>query len=196
MKNFLASTFEIFRIVILALIIVVPIRFFIFQPFLVQGQSMEPNFENGDYLIVDELTYRFSEPKRGEIIVFKVPQMERERQFKIFGFKLTLQESPRFIKRIIGLPGETIEISEGKIKITNDEGSFFLDESKYLPNDYTSGQLQVSLRENEYFVLGDNRTHSLDSRTIGPISKKFITGRVILRLWPINEISKIEVPAY
>jgi len=196
MKNFLASIFEILRIVVLALIIVVPVRFFIFQPFLVQGQSMEPNFENGDYLIVDELTYRFDEPKRGEIIVFKVPQMERERVTKIFGFKFSLKESPRFIKRVIGLPGETVEISDGKIKISNDEKNFSLDESKYLPTNYTLGQFQISLGKEEYFVLGDNRSHSLDSRSVGPISKKSIIGRVILRLWPIKEISKIETPVY
>ena len=196
MKNFLASIFEILRIVVLALIIVIPVRFFIFQPFLVQGQSMEPNFENGDYLVVDELTYRFGEPKRGEIIVFKVPQMERERVINIFGFKFSLKESPRFIKRVIGLPGETVEISDGKIKISNDEENFSLDESKYLSNNYTLGQFQISLGKEEYFVLGDNRSHSLDSRSIGPISKKFVIGRVILRLWPIKEISKIETPVY
>jgi len=195
MKNFLVSIFEILRIVVLALIIVVPVRFFIFQPFLVQGQSMEPNFENGDYLIVDELTYRFDEPKRGEIIVFKVPQMERERVTKIFGFKFSLKESPRFIKRVIGLPGETIEIFDGKIKISNGKENFSLDESKYLPANYTLGQFQISLGKEEYFVLGDNRSHSLDSRSVGPISKKFIIGRVILRLWPIKEISKIETPS-
>jgi len=196
MKNFLVSIFEILRIVVLALIIVIPVRFFIFQPFLVQGQSMEPNFENGDYLVVDELTYRFGEPKRGEIIVFKVPQMERERVINIFGFKFSLKESPRFIKRVIGLPGETVEISDGKIKISNDEENFSLDESKYLSNNYTLGQFQISLGKEEYFVLGDNRSHSLDSRSIGPISKKFVIGRVILRLWPIKEISKIESPRY
>lgn len=196
MKNFLASVFEILRIVILALIIVVPIRFFIFQPFLVQGQSMEPNFENGDYLIVDELTYKFKEPKRGEIVVFRVPQMGRERVINIFGFKFSLKESPRFIKRVIGLPGETIEIADGKIKISNEKENFFLDESKYLPQNSTLGQFQISLGKDEYFVLGDNRSHSLDSRSVGPISKKSIIGRVILRLWPIKEISKIEAPVY
>lgn len=196
MKNFFSPILEILKIVILALIIVVPIRFFIFQPFLVQGQSMEPNFENGDYLIIDELTYRFSSPKRGEVIVFKVPYMEREKTIKFFGFGITFTQSPRFIKRIIGLPGETIEIKEGKIKISNEKGSFYLDESNYLPNTFTPGEIKTSLKENEYFVLGDNRFHSLDSRSFGPISKEYITGRVILRLWPPKEISLIKLPSY
>jgi signal peptidase I len=96
---------EILQTVILALLIVLPIRLFIFQPFIVKGQSMEPTFEDGDYLIIDEITYRFREPKRGEVVVFKNPMNERQ----------------RFIKRIIGLPGETVEVSDGKIFISNGE---------------------------------------------------------------------------
>jgi len=139
---------------------------------------MEPNFENGDYLIVDEITYRFKKPERGEIIVFKLPQRQR------------------LIKRIIGLPGETIEISGGKIKIINSKGEFILDEKKYLSSTDSFGELKISLKENEYFVLGDNRLHSLDSRIFGPVKKDQIVGRVILRLWPLNSLSLFLKPFY
>jgi signal peptidase I len=180
MKNFLASIFEILRIVILALIIVLPIRFFIFQPFVVKGASMEPNFDQGDYLIIDEISYRFREPKRGEVIVFKFP----------------LNPSQRFIKRIVGLPGETVEIKEGKVIIKSEGKVQTLDE-KYLPSiNFDNREYNFTLKENEYFVLGDNRNFSYDSRYFGPLNKKFIIGRVILRLWPIKNISKIEVPVY
>jgi signal peptidase I len=169
---------EIFQTVILALLIVLPIRLFIFQPFIVKGQSMEPNFEDGDYLIIDEITYRFREPKRGEVVVFKNPMNERQ----------------RFIKRIVGLPGETVEISDGKIFISNGEKKVL--NEPYLNYSFTFGDIKITLGSDEFFVLGDNRQFSLDSRRFGPIKKKEIVGRVLLRLWPIYSFAKIEAPAY
>lgn len=180
MKNFFSFLFETAKIVILAVIIVVPIRYFIFQPFFVQGMSMEPNFYDGDYLIVDEITYRFMNPQRGEVVVFKYPQ----------------RPSQRYIKRIIGLPEETISIKEGQISIINKNGTWVLDESDYLFDAYTDGEIKVSLSENEYFVLGDNRDFSSDSRRWGALSREFIVGKVYLRAWPFTALAKIEAPAY
>lgn len=181
MKNFFSYFAEIFKIIILALLIVVPIRYFVFQPFIVKGASMEPNFENNDYLIIDELTYRVREPERGEIVVFKYP----------------LNPSQRFIKRIIGLPGETIEIKDNKITILDNDKSFILDESKYLPlTTATGGDIRVSLKGNEYFVLGDNRTASFDSRGWGQLPRNNIIGKVILRLWPTSDFTKFLQPEY
>jgi signal peptidase I len=170
---------EIFQTVILALLIVLPIRLFIFQPFIVKGQSMEPNFEDGDYLIIDEITYRLRPPKRGEVVVFKNPMNERQ----------------RFIKRIIGLPGETVMVENGKIYISNGEKKL-LNETNYLPVSFTLGEIEITLGKDEYFVLGDNRQFSLDSRRFGPIKKKEIVGRVLLRLWPIYSFAKFETPTY
>ncbi|MBC7073886.1 signal peptidase I [Candidatus Parcubacteria bacterium] len=172
MKNVFLFFLELLKTVILALAIVIPIRYFIFQPFIVKGNSMEPNFKTGNYLIIDEITYRFRNPKRGEIVVFKYPG----------------NEAQKYIKRVIGLPGETVEIFDGKIKITNEKGSFYLDESSYLRQSQTFGELKITLGEDEYFVLGDNRLSSYDSRMFGPVKRKEIIGRVILRLFPLNEI--------
>src|SRR4030043_174613 len=170
-KKFFSFVWEILKIVIIALVIVVPIRYFLFQPFFVKGQSMEPNFENGDYLIVDEISYRFREPQRGEVVVFKYPR----------------NLSQRYIKRIIGLPGEKIEIKDGKILIFNANGIQALDESNYLPiYIVTPGVIQTSLAENEYFVLGDNRPSSSDSRYWGPLPREDIIGRVFFRAWPFT----------
>jgi len=184
MKNFLKSTifslWEVLKIVIVALLIVVPIRYFIFQPFFVRGQSMEPNFQSGDYLIIDEISYRFSEPQRGDVIVFKYPK----------------NPSQRFIKRIIGLPGETIEIENGKVMIYRGGQEIMLDESNYLSVLETPGDIQISLQENEYFVLGDNRFLSSDSRRWGSLSRENIVGRVFLRAWPFTVLAKIETPNY
>lgn len=182
MRKFFYFAWEVAKIVIIALLIVVPIRYFLFQPFFVRGDSMKPNFENSDYLIIDEISYRFREPLRGEVIVLKYPN----------------NPSQRYLKRIVGLPGETIEIKDGKVIIYEDDSNFFvLDESDYLPESLkTSGNLQISLAENEYFVLGDNRTFSSDSRKWGTLPGENIIGRVFLRAWPVTSLAKIEAPAY
>lgn len=183
MKKFLSFIWEIAKIVIIALLIVIPIRYFLFQPFFVRGQSMEPNFCDGDYLIVDEISYRFRDPQRGEVIVFKNPQNPLQ----------------RYIKRITGLPGETIEIEDGKLIISKESKTRVLDESVYLATAvYTpsKGFKSISLGPDQYFVLGDNRTNSTDSRILGALSKDKIIGRVFFRAWPFAALAKIEIPTY
>ena len=138
MKSFFLFIWESLKIVLVALLIVVPIRYFLFQPFFVIGQSMEPNFNNGDYLIVDEISYRFLEPKRGEVIVFKYPD----------------NPTQRYIKRIIGLPGETIEIESGEIAIFSVDQFLTLDESGYLPDLVeTSGNIKIFVIAKGYFDI-------------------------------------------
>jgi len=179
--SFFSFVWEILKVVVIALIIVIPIRYFIFQPFFVKGQSMEPNFENGDYLIIDELSYRFSEPKRGDVIVFRYPY----------------NPSQRYIKRVIGLPGEKVEVKNGSVTISSEDGSQVLDEKTYLPQGLsTPGSANILLNQDEYFVLGDNRPVSSDSRIWGTLPKQNIIGKVFLRAWPINALAKIEVPVY
>jgi len=181
MKKFLSSIWEIAKIAITALLIVVPIRYFLFQPFFVSGQSMEPNFETGDYLLVDELSYRLRQPQRGEVVVFKYPE----------------NLSQRYIKRIIGLPGETVEVKAGEVFIYRQGKTQELDESSYLAGKTrTPGAVKVTLAADEYFVLGDNRAVSYDSRRWGALPRKDIVGRVFLRAWPFRALAKIEVPAY
>jgi len=174
--------FEILEIVVIAALIVVPIRYFLFQPFIVRGDSMEPNFENGDYLLIDEISFRFREPKRGEVVVFKLPN----------------QPSNRYIKRIIGLPGETVQIANGKVILFGENGKAqILDESNYLKNNLeTPGNVKITLGNNEFFVLGDNRQFSSDSRAWGALPRENIIGRAFFRAFPFDKFSKIETPAY
>ena len=176
---------EVAKIVILAFVIVIPIRLFLFQPFVIQGSSMEPNFHNADYLIVDELSYRFQQPERGQVIVFKYP----------------LDTSKRFIKRVIGLPGETVEVKDGHVAITEVDGKKMILDETYLPAGLQTeaigmGSGPIKLGTGEYFVLGDNRPYSSDSRVWGDVPQNDIIGKVELRLWPLNEIAKIEMPKY
>lgn len=135
---------DFFKFIFIVAIIVIPIRLWVAQPFLVNGASMEPTYDNGNYLIIDELSYHLKDPQRNDVIVFRYPK----------------NPSQFFIKRIIGLPGETVNKNDG----------------------------EITLGEGEYFVMGDNRDASSDSRIWGPVPEKLITGRVLVRLWPIKKI--------
>ncbi len=163
---------EIAKFTIISIAIVAPIRFFIAQPFIVRGESMDPTFENGQYLIVDEVSYYNNLPERGDVIVFKYPKDERK----------------YFIKRIIGLPGEKIKIIDGKVSVF----SIAYPEGKVLDEPYIQDlsfeNTSASLGTDEYFAMGDNRSNSLDSRIWGPLPKKNIIGRVLVRLFPFQEI--------
>jgi len=179
LRNVAWSFFEVVETLVISLVAVFLVRAFIAQPFLVSGSSMEPNFYNGNYLLVDELSYRFREPERGEVVVFKYPK-----NHKSF-----------YIKRIIGLPGETIEISRGEVSIKKGEEELRLGE-EYIAPAWTSGNTEVALGEGEYFVMGDNRNFSFDSRSWGSLESDEIVGIVRLRLWPINEVMAFEKPTY
>jgi signal peptidase I len=171
---------ELAQIIIIAAAIIIPIRYFLIQPFIVKGASMEPNFEDNEYLIIDELSFRFRDIERGEIIVFEPPT----------------NESQYYIKRVIGLPGETVQIKNGQITIyNNDFPNGFIIHEDYI-GEYTSGEEYVVLGEEEYFVMGDNRDVSLDSRVIGPIPQDNIIGRVWLRGLPVSKAGFIEAPDY
>jgi signal peptidase I len=161
---------ELVHVVVISLAIILPIRYFLIQPFYVKGASMEPNFYDHEYLIIDEISYRFSEPERGEIVVFRYPNDPR--QF--------------FIKRIIGMPGERIVINNGQITIYNDNSpnGHLLSEDSYLGTVFTPGNKDITLGDDEYYLMGDNRSASMDSRSFGPVPERFVVGKVLFRGWP------------
>lgn len=178
---------EIIKLAAIALVIIVPVRFFLIQPFYVKGASMEPNFHDFEYLIIDELSYRFHEPARGEVIVFRYPRNPQE----------------FFIKRVMGLPGEEVQVKNGAIYIFNKEHpeGWKLNEPYLSPGKVTdaNSENKILLKENEYYVFGDNRDASQDSRSFGPVNKSFIVGRVWLRGFPLNRLgifSKNTLPKY
>ena len=177
---------EIIKVFLLAVLIIMPIRIFLFQPFFVQGASMEPTFKDGQYLIVNEIGYKRTEI--GSLVVKSFKAMNRE---DIVVFHYPRDHKLFFIKRIIGLPGEKVQVKNGRVYIYNSENpdGFELEE-KYLPKNLrTIGDINYELGSNEYFVMGDNRNHSSDSRIWGPISDRDIVGKVFLRAWPLNNIS-------
>lgn len=170
---------ELIKVFLLAVVIIVPIRYFLVQPFFVRGASMEPNYENGEYLVIDELSYYLRAPRRGEVIVFRFPN----------------DHSQFFIKRIVGLPGETVEIEDNHVIITSEvyPQRVVLDESNYLPTELrTGGRLTLPLGEDDYFVLGDNRPASSDSRSWGTLKRKEIVGRAWIRAFPLERFDVLE----
>jgi len=183
-KNFFVYVFELIKVVVISLAIIIPVRYYLIQPFYVKGASMEPNFYDKEYLIIDEISYRFHEPARGDIIVFKYPRNPRE----------------YFIKRVIGLPGESVQIKDGYVYIYNQDNTFGakLAEPYLSPSDktYALNEETITLGASEYYVLGDNRNSSKDSRSFGPVDKSLITGRVLLRGWPFSRIDVFSAPEY
>ena len=174
---------DLVKIVGVSMAIIIPFRLLVAEPFVVSGSSMLSNFHNNDYLIVDRLSYRRSEPRRGDVVVMKYPK----------------NTSEYFIKRIIGLPGETVMLQNGKVVIVNPQNPQGMTiEEPYLssgtptlgrPGPYTLGN-------GEYFVLGDNRTASSDSRVWGILPENDIVGRAWLRIFPLKDFGFIKTPTY
>ena len=167
------SWWDFIRFAFLAALVVLPVRFFIAQPFVVSGASMVPTFDSGDYLIIDEVSYRFEPPKRGEVVVFRFP----------------LEQKKFLIKRVAGLPGETIEIRGDTVTVTNaaHPNGFVWTQGVFASSGRRAEQ-KVTLAGDEYFVLGDNRDQSADSRLWGPLKRELIVGRPLVRLFPFGDI--------
>lgn len=162
---------EIFTLVILAVLIVVPIRVFIAQPFVVEGLSMFPTFDDKDYLVVDELSYRFETPERGDVIIFRYPG----------------NPSVFYIKRVIGLPGEKIAIDHGVVTVIKTDGSRETLDEPYVVAEDATYTLNTALGADQFFVMGDNRPKSSDSRVWGALPKEDIIGRAFVRVYPFTD---------
>lgn len=160
-------------IALAALVIATLARVFVAEPFVVSGPSMLPTFGPGDYLVIDRLTYALKAPARGDVIVFRYP----------------LDASAYFVKRIVGLPGETIEVGDGAVWLVSPDGS----KKQLLDGPYNSAgkrhdrSSSITLADDEYFMLGDNRDVSDDSREWGPLRRRYVIGRVVARLLPLSQ---------
>jgi signal peptidase I len=158
---------EAIKFALILIVIIVPFRLYIAQPFIVHGQSMDNTFHQNDYLIIDEASYLWRDPVRGEVIVFKNP----------------VNKSQYFIKRVIGLPGEIVSVKNGQTIIVTTEGKQLKLREDYLGSE-NSHTAFLKLGPNEYFTMGDNRTVSWDSRFWGALPRELIKGRAWLRLFP------------
>ncbi len=191
MKNILkqlgAFLLDIFETLVIALSIFLIVYLFLMQPHQVNGQSMIPNFESGDYVLTDKISYRLGEPQRGDVVVFHAPSSAHCPQ----------GTGCDFIKRVVGLPGELVEIKDSQIFVNSESlGEVYIpDEFQTEAGSFTKNK-SVSLGDNQYFVVGDNRPHSSDSRVWGPIDKSMIVGKAFFRYWPPETMGVIESIRY
>ncbi len=180
MKRLGAFFMDVLEVIVLAVGIFLIVYLLILRPHKIKGASMEPNFPDGEYLLTEKVSYYSSNPKRGDVIVFKPPISEDE-----------------FIKRIIGLPGETIMLSNGKIFINDEElKEDYIVNIKTLSGSFLSEGDKYQIPDGNYFVMGDNRLHSSDSRIWGTITKKVITGKAWLIYYPFNIAGIVKAPKY
>jgi signal peptidase I len=189
--NFLKSVglffLDLIQVIVLGLSFFVIIYLVAFQPHQVKGLSMYPNFDDKDLLLTDKLSYRFGKPKRGDIIIFKAPAGEACADIDC-----------EYIKRIIGLPGETVKVVSGKVFVN---GSLL--EEKYLPTGLVTNNgsflregVEEKVPEGEYLPMGDNRPHSRDGRDFGTIPYQSIVGKAMLRYWPLTSLSYFRTVKY
>lgn len=185
--KFLSETLSILKIFIFALILIIPVKYFLIEPFLVSGASMEPNFYTANYLIINKLKTKTSEIKRGDVLVFVPPQ---ERDNTLWKYSVYFDPRKKYIKRVVGLPKETIKIENNKFYIKKEgEEKFTKLNEPYIKNDGYTNDQELILKNDEYFMGGDNRLQSKDSRVFGPIKKSDIMGEPIIRFLPFNKMS-------
>ncbi|MEY4440488.1 MAG: hypothetical protein RLY49_114 [Candidatus Parcubacteria bacterium] len=171
-EKFFKTTREYIVLIATSLLAVFFVRTFVAQPFVVNGSSMEPTFHTNEYLIVDQLSYELGEPQRGDVVIFRYP----------------LSPSRFFIKRVIGLPGETVRITGTKVEVKKVGEKDFITLDEPFVEFKKESKLEMILKNDEYFVMGDNRSVSLDSRSWGPLNKSFIVGKAFVRLFPPSKI--------
>lgn len=162
-----------FVYVLIAFLITIPVRLFVAQPFVVSGASMEPSLKSNEYLVIDRLTYQYEKPQRGDIVIFRYP----------------LDPALYFVKRIVALPGESVQVEGNRVSVITTNGVPYTLDEPYATPESRPGETVVTLKNNEYFVMGDHRSASADSREWGPLQEKFIVGRALVRLWPFSTLA-------
>ena len=182
LKRVVAAVFDFLQGIVVILAMLVMVYLFIMSPQEINGSSMEPDFHNSEYILTNKVMYKFREPKRGDVIIFKSWS----------------NKDVDYIKRIIGLPGDTVELQNNALYVNNQK----LNEPYLAPDVIIFGG--SFLKEGEpivvppdmYFVCGDNRPHSSDSREFGPVAKDDIIGEAVLRYWPFSQFGIIPHPTY
>ncbi|MCL4387111.1 MAG: signal peptidase I [Patescibacteria group bacterium] len=200
-NEYLSFFLETLKTIAFIAVAFVFVRYYLVQPFLVVGTSMEPSFHDGEYILVNEISYHFFVPKRGEVVIFKHPDKECTESVENSYINRIFLQGPckNYIKRVVGLPGETVEIKDGAITVYNDKNP----SGEKLSENYTAdiklfGNQKVTLEKDEYYVVGDNRlpNGSSDSREWGPLKREFITGKAALVVLPLQNLGLVRAPSY
>lgn len=181
-RNVVNFFLDFLETIVVALSIFVVIYLFIVQPHEVKGNSMEPNFHNNEYILTDKISYRFRQPQRGEVIIFKAPR----------------NQEVDYIKRVIALPGDRIKVEKGFVYVNGEKlGEPYLkDTTSLFPGSFMQEGVEILVGEDEVMAFGDNRPHSSDSREFGPVPQNLIIGRAIIRYWPLPAFGLIPSISY
>lgn len=181
-KKVTTFVLDFLETIVVALSIFVVVYLFLVQPHEVKGSSMEPNFHNNEYILTDKISFRLHEPQRGDVVIFKAPK----------------NPEVDYIKRVIALPGDRVKVQGGFVYINDEklDEPYLADQTNLFPGSFLSEGVDITVSEEEYFVLGDNRPHSSDSREFGPIPKKLMIGRAFLRYWPPGVAGLLPVIRY
>lgn len=183
LKNVFGVFWDFIEAIVFALAIFVVVYLFLFQPNQVKGSSMYPTFKDGEFIFTDKVSYRLGKPQRGDVVVFRSPK----------------NQDVDFIKRVVALPGETVKISNGRVYVNGsvlNENSYLSGEVATGPEGYLTENQEIVVPEGKYFVMGDNREHSSDSRDFGPVEPHEFVGKVFFRYWPVTELGKINSGTY
>jgi len=183
-KGFALDKFllEFIQSIVLALSVFVLFYLFVAQPNEVKGNSMHPNFKNGEYLLTEKISYQFGDPQRGDVVIFKAPASEP-----------CAEEECEYIKRVIGVPGDRVMLMEGDVYVNGEMlTQDFLPEMLYSsPGEYMEEGVEKVVPEGQYLCFGDNRPNSRDGREFGPIDRDLIIGKAFLKYWPISSVGLI-----
>ena len=181
-QKFINFILDFLETIVVALSIFVVVYLFLVKPHEVKGSSMEPNFQNNDYILTDKISYKINEPSRGDVVIFKSPK----------------NPEVDYIKRVIGLPGERVKVQNGSVFINDKklEEPYLKDRTLLFPGSYLQEGVEITVPVNEYFVFGDNRPHSSDSREFGPIPISSIIGKALIRYWPLTKLGPISKSSY
>lgn len=181
-KRAVAALFDFLQSIVVVLAIMVMIYLFVMSPQEISGASMEPNFHNGEYILTNKIQYKLENPKRGDVVIFKSP----------------LNKDIDYIKRIIALPGEKVMLKDSALWVNGKKVSepYLAPDVYIFGGSYLKEGVEVTVVEGMYFVSGDNRPHSSDSREFGPIAKEDFIGKALLRYWPFDRLGIIPRPDY
>lgn len=183
LKGLFGVFWEFIEAIVFALAIFLVVYLFLFQPNQVKGHSMDPTFHDGEYILTDKISFRMGLPKRGDVVVFKSPK----------------NADIDYIKRIIGLPAERVKISGGRVFVNGSilSESEYLDPSIYTgPESFLAENREIVVPQGQYFVMGDNRPHSSDSRDFGTVAPSEFIGKVFFRYWPMDHFGQVGGAAY
>lgn len=181
-KRAIAAVFDFLQGIVVFLAILVMIYLFVMSPQEINGASMEPNFHNGEYILTNKIIYKLKGPQRGDVVIFKSPR----------------NKDIDYIKRIISLPGETISLRGNAFYVNGQrlEEPYIPDNTPIFGGSYLRENEEVVITPGVYFVIGDNRPHSSDSREFGPVPLTDFIGKAILRYWPFDKFGVIPQPNY